>query len=212
MAKTPAKSPASPEKRKALAKLHIEINNNGIDDASKRALYKRITNTSSAGKMQIGQIYKVIDEIIGKGGTTSTLPNNEVVKKLRALWISAYWLGVVENRSDHAIRAFVKRQIKVDHENWMTPQVAYKAIEALKAMLAREGKVQFIDDENPRIYIVRAQWEKLFWQDKVKSNASRFALDNWCDRNGYGMNHRYLDNETLDKLIVRFGKWLRKDI
>jgi Protein of unknown function (DUF1018) len=63
---------------------------------------------------------------------------------LRALWLSAYNLGIVQNRDDRALIAFVERQTKISHPGFLhSGKDAQKAIEALKAMITREGGVHW---------------------------------------------------------------------
>lgn len=58
--------------------------------------------------------------------------------KLRALWLTAYNLGLVENRDDRALIAFVQRQTGVTHARFLIePQLAAKAIEGVKAIISR---------------------------------------------------------------------------
>lgn len=62
----------------------------------------------------------------------------------RALWISAYNLGVVKVGTDKALVGFVARQTQLQHLNWMRePAHAAQVIEALKDMIARHAGVQW---------------------------------------------------------------------
>lgn len=62
--------------------------------------------------------------------------------KLQALWISAYNLGVVRDPDDAALLAFVERQTGITHTRFLVdPLDAARAIEAVKAMLTRDGGV-----------------------------------------------------------------------
>lgn len=62
--------------------------------------------------------------------------------KLRALWISGWNLGVVKNRTDRGLLAFLERQTGVSHPRFLRePREAAKAIEGLKAWIAREAGV-----------------------------------------------------------------------
>ena len=64
--------------------------------------------------------------------------------KLRALWISGWNLGVVRDRSDKALLAFLERQTGIAHTRWLRePSDAAKAIEALKKWLARDAGVKW---------------------------------------------------------------------
>jgi hypothetical protein len=86
--------------------------------------------------------------------------------KLQALWIGAWNLGIVDNRDDAALVAFVKRQTGIDHVRWVQDaEDAAKAIEALKGWMAREGGVDWTESKNdpallklPQVKIVNAQY------------------------------------------------------
>lgn len=66
--------------------------------------------------------------------------------KLQALWIAAWNLGIVRERDDAALIAFVRRQTGIDHVRWVRDaQDAAKAIEALKGWMAREAGVDWAD-------------------------------------------------------------------
>ena len=88
--------------------------------------------------------------------------------KLQALWIAGWNLGIFENRDDAALEAFVKRQTGLDAVRFCRdPQDARKAIEALKAILAREGVDWTVSNFVPPhkrldgYRIGYAQWAKL---------------------------------------------------
>lgn len=58
-------------------------------------------------------------------------------RKIRALWLSLYHLGVIQESSEQALTAFVKRQVGVDHMRFLRPAEAHRVIEALKSWAAR---------------------------------------------------------------------------
>lgn len=60
----------------------------------------------------------------------------------RALWLSAWNLGLVADRRDTALTAFVARQTGIDSINWVRDaQDGMKAIEGLKAWISREAGI-----------------------------------------------------------------------
>lgn len=62
-----------------------------------------------------------------------------VGRKLRALWISGWNLGLVRDRTDRAMLVFLERQTGVSHVRFLAPEHAHRAIEALKSWLGRAG-------------------------------------------------------------------------
>lgn len=70
--------------------------------------------------------------------------------KLQALWLSAWNLGVVRDRDDAALLAMVERQTGIPHTRFLLdPADAAKAIEAVKAMLVRDGGVVWPKRKGP---------------------------------------------------------------
>jgi hypothetical protein len=64
--------------------------------------------------------------------------------KIRALWLSAYELGIVRDKSDGAMEAFITRQTGLATSRWLNDgDDAGKVIEALKGWMARDGGVPF---------------------------------------------------------------------
>lgn len=61
-------------------------------------------------------------------------------KKIVALWIACWNLGLVSTASNKALMAFVRKQCGIDHVDWIRDAKNGRAVvEALKSMLAREG-------------------------------------------------------------------------
>jgi hypothetical protein len=79
-------------------------------------------------------------------------------KKLQALWISGWHLGVVENRQDAAMLKFVAGRTGIETLRFLRDPVdARKAIEALKKWLAREGGVDWSGHADPADAVIAAQ-------------------------------------------------------
>ncbi|WP_375640671.1 regulatory protein GemA, partial [Bartonella sp. MM55XZML] len=97
------------------------------------------------------------------------LLEGKYAKKLQALWIAGWNLGIIRDRSDKALLAFVKRQTGVDHIRFLRDSDdACRAIEALKGWLQREGGVDWRGKnredswrKKPSISILCAQWKCL---------------------------------------------------
>ena len=85
--------------------------------------------------------------------------------KIRALWFSLWNLGVVRERHERALDAFVKRQTGVDRLAWLAGDQAYQVIEALKDWAARPvedgGAAVDWSDCPPRVAVLRAQWGRM---------------------------------------------------
>jgi len=119
-------------------------------DADYRAMLKREYRVSSSKGLTYAQADAVIEMLRTLAGDNGRLrrasetAEGKYAPKLRALWISAYHLGVVRNGDDKAMLAFVQRQTGLAHTRFLTDAAdASKAIEALKSMIAREAGVEW---------------------------------------------------------------------
>lgn len=119
-------------------------------DDDYRALLSREFGVSSSAFLSYAQAQKLIDILKALAGQhpqirrASETVSGPYAGKLRALWISAYNLGVVDNRDDRALIAFAERQTKIAHPRFLqSHKDAKKVIEALKDMMTREAGVQW---------------------------------------------------------------------
>lgn len=132
-----------------LAVLHIAKKNLGLDDDTYRAKLTNITGKSSAKDMTEVERQKVLTVFRNEGFEPTSKPSKKLLqgkyaKKLQALWIAGYNLGVVRDRRDAALLAFVKRQTGIDHTRFLHyADDARAAVEALKGWLRREAGVMF---------------------------------------------------------------------
>jgi phage gp16-like protein len=210
---------ASPIRSGLIGKIHVAKAQLGLDDDTYRAMLKRVTGKESSASCSISQLEGVKAELVNLGWKPAKrahpragkrpLADGEIAGKLRALWISGYHLGVVKDPSEAALAAFVKRATGgkkrgVDALQWLTADDARKAIEALKAWLAREGEVDW-GREDPRRAIVEAQHRIL-----VKSN-DRYHPDIgvFLHRANRPQVLSLYDAASLDRLIEYLGYMIR---
>lgn len=122
----------------------------GLDDDTARDLYQREVGKRSLKIMTAAEQEKVADALRrakklapAAGPRAMTGP---YAKKLQALWISGWNLGLVRNRNDDALLAFVEKQTRISHVRFLRDAAdARKAVEALKSWLERGG----VDWSNP---------------------------------------------------------------
>ena len=159
----------------ALALIHVAKKQLGLDEEAYRGLLERLTGKRSAKDMDFRELEAVIAEMRRLGFSAAPkLRRNGLegpyAAKLQALWIAGWNLGIVRDRRDKALTAFVLRQTGIPASRWLRlPEDAAKVIEALKAWLAREGGVDWSrrrrgDPEHfgdDRFRIVWAQAKKL---------------------------------------------------
>ncbi len=136
----------------AVAAIHVAKKQLGLDDDTYRALLMRETGKNSVAKMTASEQRRVIEVLRNQGfKPASNAPQKglkgKFAKKLQALWIAAWNLGIVRDRKDAALISFVKRQTGLDHVRFLhDPEDARRAIEGLKAWMTREGGVDWTVD------------------------------------------------------------------
>lgn len=136
----------------SLALIHEAKKQLGLDEDTYRAKLTHLTGKSSVRDMSEDERQKVLAVFLSEGfrPKTARRPNGRLklsgrfAGKLQALWIAGWNLGIFKNRDDAALEAFVKRQTDLDAVRFCRDAAdARKAIEALKAILAREGGVDW---------------------------------------------------------------------
>ncbi|SSZ39306.1 regulatory protein GemA [Bartonella grahamii] len=154
----------------SLAVLHMGKRALGLDDETYRALLYRLTGKQSAKDLDFLEKRLVVAEMKACGFEPNVKRlEGKYAKKLQALWIAGWNLGIIRDRSDKALLAFVKRQTGIDHIRFLRDSDdACRAIEALKGWLQREGgvdwkgkKIQDSWQKMPGYLILCAQWKRL---------------------------------------------------
>ena len=129
----------------ALAAIHVAKKQLGLDDDTYRAVLVRVTGKDSAKEMTQAERDRVVQELRRQGFKRSSSAGRKPLegkfaRKLQALWIAGWNLGVVRERDDKALVAFVERQTGLSHVRFLHDAGdAMKAIEALKGWLERAG-------------------------------------------------------------------------
>ncbi|PWV97728.1 uncharacterized protein DUF1018 [Hoeflea marina] len=217
----------------SIAAIHAGRKQLGLDENTMRDLYERVTGERSLRAMSCQQQEAVVSEFrrLGFGRTAPKyrrLLDGPFAKKLQALWIAAWNLGVVANREDKALLAFVKRQTGIDHVRFLRyPQDAAKAIEALKGWLARDGGVDWArrptrytgDHINlPQYRIALAQWEKLNNLDPahplVEGAPNRSVLQGLAEaasRLGLPEGYGRFEGQDWQALMNHLGSAIRRE-
>lgn len=139
------------------------------EEDDRRDLFQRVTGKRRLREMTPAQKDQVVEEL-RRLGLKDKAPRRQLegpyAKKLQALWIAGWNLGLVRDRQDAALIAFVKRQTKIDHPNWLRdPASADKAVEALKDWLRRECGVM---------------WGNTNGCDWLRDHGAKIAWAQWC--------------------------------
>lgn len=158
----------------SIAAIHVAKKQLGLDEDTYRAKLSNITGKSSAKDMTEAERQKVLTVFRNEGFEASSKApqkglQGKFAKKLQALWIAGFNLGVINDRTDAALLAFVKRQTGLDHTRFLHyADDARAAIEALKSWLRREAGVMFGNSngydwlEADGAKIAWAQWKILY--------------------------------------------------
>lgn len=132
--------------------IHTIAKRLGLDEDTRRELIASVAGGKrSSRELTSGEAIRVIDRLKtiqgGGAGATATgarTMDGDYAPKLRALWLSGWHLGVVSDRTDAALLAFLERQTGLSHSRFLRdPKDARKVIEALKAWLARAAGVEW---------------------------------------------------------------------
>lgn len=133
----------------ATAIINIARQQLGMEEEAYRALLVRVTGEHSLRRMNGRQLIAVLDELkrlgfrVKAGGKTLPPSTKPYIRMIHAIWKSCHRLGVVDNGSREALRAFCRGilfpgddKIAVDPDTLGYDQ-ASKVIDALKAMEKR---------------------------------------------------------------------------
>ncbi|MEP0406298.1 regulatory protein GemA [Roseibium sp.] len=163
----------------ALARIHILKKDAGLDEDSYRDLMARETGKRSAKDLSDGERRAFITVLNGLSGGVKPArkASGKFEKKLQALWIAAYNLGVVHQKSNKAMISFLRRQTGLDHSRFLVHgDDAEKAIDGLKVWIRRStGNDELFrtDKANPRLYndprfqVCAHIWSELVTQDRM---------------------------------------------
>jgi hypothetical protein len=134
-----------------------------IGEDERRDLMERIGGARSSKDLTDDGAVRVIEHLRMLTGDAGPAPGKAqamegpFAAKVRALWISAHHLGIVRDRSDTALIAFVTRQTGLRAVRWLRdPPAASQVIEALRGWMTREAGVVWPTDRSDVIALQQA--------------------------------------------------------
>ncbi|MBL4785093.1 MAG: regulatory protein GemA [Cohaesibacteraceae bacterium] len=131
----------------------------GMNEETMRAIAGKVTKSETLKGHSSLTYNKILDQMNGIKASAVKLDGLHR-NKILALWISAHNLGVIENSSDNALCAFVKRQTGIDQTNWLhNKDDADMVIGALKSWLAREGCVDWSESRDMHLFYRNPQYK-----------------------------------------------------
>lgn len=217
-----------PFRRSLLAKTAVAQKQLGLDDDDFRDLLERITGKRSRTRMSNAQLVDVVEELKTKGFAPKQKPKlkDATQRKIRALWISLWHLGVTHSPDDKALNAFCKRvsggrAAGIERLQWIRADDAFKVIEALKKMAERQAGVDwsahkissgagaYSSQFRDRARVLEAQWRILGGLGELKNN-SPHALGYWLEKFvGRPVTALSIPDADADRAIVKLGDWIR---
>jgi phage gp16-like protein len=151
---------ATAHRRGMLAKVHIAKVQLQLSDDDYVAILLKVAGRESAKDCSDRELHDVLKHFEARGFTAKARTgapkpaDHPMARKARALWISLYQLGAVNNPAEAALEAFACRQLGCAKLQWANQAHAYKLIEALKAMAQRHGWDQSLDGVQPRATVI----------------------------------------------------------
>lgn len=140
----PAKFDAgNQERRLMIAKIHVAKKEMALLDDDYRQMLFDVTGRTSSADCTVTELRAMVEEMKKKGfqpkKAAGAAAGHPFAAKARALWISLYHLGAIDNPSEQALEAFARRQLRCERMQWANQAQAYKLVEALKAIAQRNG-------------------------------------------------------------------------
>lgn len=187
MAAAAPKFAADPRRRALIGKVKIAQKELGITDDDYRQILFDVTGQVSASKCDERQLVAVVERFVSRGWKPKVAAgkpakprpaDHPMAKKARAMWISLYQLGAIDNGAEPALEAFARRQLGVDRLQWADQAMGYKLIEALKEMGRRAGWDQDVTGV-PKDSRVKALRLRLCEAILVKLKKVGFAARHW---------------------------------
>lgn len=194
---------------KLYAALHAAAAKAGLDDDAYRAMLQDRTGKASAKELSDGQIRAVLDHLNGvnRPKASARRDDSATSRKIRALWLSLWNLGVVRNPEETALVNFMRPIAKVDALHWLSARDAFRVIEALKDMGKRNG-VRWDAYPTPQQAIIAAQLARL--EQMMASTPDAFTAVNQefheLSAVAYNSNN---PSAQLNKLVENLGHRIR---
>lgn len=123
--------------------IHVGKKTLCLENDTYRAMLIGETGKDSTKKMSDYELDKVLARLRKSGfkrsikANTRPLADDTMSQKIRALWLLLVELKAVNNASEAALGAYVKRQTGVDALQWLDKNQSTKVIESLKKWIIR---------------------------------------------------------------------------
>lgn len=176
-----ARPAKSDRRRSLLAKLHIARKALAMQEEDYRHVLERETGKRSAKDCSEAELSAALNCFTRMGfrpagpSKRRELGGGMAVRKARAMWISLYQLGAIEDGSDAALESFGRRQLRVERLRWASEREMFRLIEALKSIAARHGWPQDVPGKMPTAARVALLLDRLIAAQLAKLEAAGVA-------------------------------------
>lgn len=198
----------------------------GLDDAARHSLQLRVTGKASMTQMTDGELRNVLTALNGSGPpklagsrpapAAKALTGGPHDKKLMALWLSGWHLGVVRDPGAEALASWMKRQTGLDSLRWAKPKDTAACIEALKDWLARDGGVDWSPYpgvyaktwDRPAARVLEALWRRVQDLDQFPAmDRGTDGLAAWAHhRRKDALHYTQMPDDMLNELVAELGR------
>lgn len=143
---TPSVVDADNGRRNDLAKIHIAKKDLGWDEAFYRSILWSVCRVKSSAELDFGGRKRLLAHMVKCGWKVRRQPKDRVQaadsqsKMVRGLWLELHELGYVDDPSESALAAWVKRETKVEALQWLNTAQAQQTIEKLKQWRDRDAR------------------------------------------------------------------------
>ncbi len=180
--------------------VHARARELGLEEADRRAIQHRVTGKDSCANMTADELRRVLAEMDRQGRpgrSRDRLPDVAGARVVRALWGSGWNLGVVKDRSEAALCAWIRRQTGLASAAWVhDARTLSRVIEALKRWLAREAEVDWRPYPDPVGYRPRAR--------VIEAQCRLLGIA------GQGLVMLHIDDTRADAVIRNLGERIRE--
>jgi phage gp16-like protein len=130
-------------------KIHLALNQLGLTDEVYRDILQLNFKVDSSKDLNQFQAERLLGIFKAKGWKASASKKKPTspqyvdgqARKIVAMWIALADAGVIRNRSDRSLQAYVKRQTGVDNLKWCDGAQLRMVIEGLKRWASRKHVV-----------------------------------------------------------------------
>lgn len=137
----------APYKAKLIKLIHVAKRDLRLDDETYRRMLERLTGKTSSRDCGVTQLETVIEHMRRRGFTArpksaeSDRParpaDDPQAKMIRFLWLDLRDRGVLQDSSERALNAFIRRMTGIERLEWLDTYEASAVIEHLKKWIER---------------------------------------------------------------------------